>query len=455
MRHRSLRSQGTTLLELAVSLGVFVVFALGALGMLDQTAKVAKVQQQMADIQQNQRVAHHELARAVRMAGRGGLAGSPPLDQTAFPFDIPVSRTAALEVRDNVTDAADRRVAIGLAGSPQAVSGTDIVAVRGVLTSPVYLVDYRDPAVFTPPTVVTPGSVTVRSTTEAGIEQDLTPLADAIARAANPQTRDALVLVSALDPTNYGVVRITGGVAGPTAVTVTVDWFQPYAQLSEGGALPALQKVSYAGVVEEYRYYVREDLRGTELWPALSRARVYPNTQVPFLNDAANLREDLVEGMFDLQAALVFDTTLGGRFADDSEPPGTPPAGFDDRFLETADGTNDDVLFNAPGASPAATPRDDTTQPPWAPPPGLRKWDKNKPRPPAALRWDPQPTLYQLRLTTVTRTNRADPGFQAPILSRVEDHVYAPGAPDPLNGPGGRAYRRRVEQTVVDLRSQG
>jgi len=100
--HASSRSEGGfTVVELTISLAVTVIVLLAVLQLFDFSSKISRVQSNVADMQQTQRVAHYELSKIVRMAGRGGLpAGSMP---DGF----------AVSVRDNVPVAST----IGAAGT--------------------------------------------------------------------------------------------------------------------------------------------------------------------------------------------------------------------------------------------------------------------------------------------------------------------------------------------------
>jgi hypothetical protein len=62
--------------------------------------------------------------------------------------------------------------------------------------------------------------------------------------------------------------------------------------------------------------------------------------------------------------------------------------------------------------------------------------------------------LAYARLSTLARTNRRDKDYQAPDLPMVEDHEYDVGDPqDRANGDAARLFRRRILQTIVDLRN--
>jgi len=157
------------------------------------------------------------------------------------------------------------------------------------------------------------------------------------------------------------------------------------------------------GILEEYRYYVR-DVGGT---PRLSRARLYPGTEAAYAGDAGNLQVDLADNILDLQAAVGIDRD-GDRLISDTE---------DDA---------DDWMYNAEADSPADP-----------------------------LLWNgPNRPLYYLRLSTLARTDRADPKYVSPAIAAIEDHVYAePEEPADGDRRLERSHRRRLLRTVVDLRN--
>lgn len=58
----------------------------------------------------------------------------------------------------------------------------------------------------------------------------------------------------------------------------------------------------------------------------------------------------------------------------------------------------------------------------------------------------------ELRVTTLARTDRRDPGYQAPLLpATIEDHAYPPN--HPLNAKDQRSFRWRLTRTDVNLRN--
>lgn len=407
--------RGFTLFELMVSLAVTVVLVLAILALFDFSGRLARVQTNVAEMQQSVRVSIQDTVRLVRMAGRGGL----PLG--------PVPNGLAVEVRNNLPAGAT----IGGGATPAVVAGSDVLLVRGVFSAPIYQINAADPASFTLAGGAVPnrGTLRVAASTPTGIAQDVEPLR----RAVRERIPEALVLVSPRDAALYAVVELdpaTSDLGNPDLITVgfrisggrhTAD----YARLSRGGGFPLdLTSVAFVGLLEEHRYYLRERFVGADLSPRLARARVFPGTNSPWRIDGdeggaasdahPSWSRDLADGILDLQVALGFDTPRGGGAmgADEND------AGDDDRIFEAADGRDDDWLFNA-----------------------------DEPFNPGE--WTGAP-LYFVRLNLLARTQRRDPQYQAAVLSWLEDHNLGMTS---LNQRTQRMFRRRVQQTVIDVRN--
>lgn len=424
---KDLRQAGFTAVELLVSMLVSVTILLGVLMLFDFSQRISKVQTNVAEMQQSLRVAQYDAVRLIRMAGRGGLPTG------TLPNGIAVR--LASNVAANTT--------IGLVGTPRVLAGTDILTVRGVFSSPIYQIASADPAAFVLDNMVTPGTATrgtviVNNTTPTGIPQDLESLRDAVTR----RVPEALILVSPRDASRYTVVELdpaTSDVSNPsqyrigfrirgTPASVAYSAFS----VDGPGTYPAdLTSVAFIGILEEYRFYVREDYdipgdAASDLTSKLSRARVYPGTNDPWrgdpdddagiTNDAhPNWRQDIADNIIDFQVAFGLDSTYQGTMGDDEND-----IGADDQIVEVAGGQLDDWLFNSSTDNPA--------DPAWS----------------GAL-------LYYIRLSTLARTDRRDKQYQAPVLAQVEDRAYA--AAHRFNLRNDRMFRRRLLQTVVDMRN--
>lgn len=411
------KERGFTVVELAVSLLVTVVLILGVLALFDFANRLSRVQSNVSDMQQSLRVSLQSAVRMVRMAGRGGL----PLGT--------VPSGLGLAVRNNVPAG----TLIGGPLTPPVLEGTDVVTVRGVFSNPIWQVNSANPGSFSLVNGVggpVAGTVRIGAATPTGILHDRDALRDAVARGVP----EALVLVSPRDAAIYAVVELdpaTSSVGGAgdwnigfriTGGTHTAG----YLPLSSGGGWPAeLTSVAFVGLLEEYRFYVRDERSASETAPRFSRARVFPGTQAPHRNDSLPLPEpekhpswsqDIADNILDLQVALGFDTAQGGGAMTDDEG----DSGDDDRIFESADGRDDDWLYNDGQAFNPAP------------------WNGRQ--------------LYFVRLSVLARTDRRDPQYSSPRVTRVEDHDLTAAA---VNQRTERMYRRRLLQTLIDMRNLG
>jgi len=433
-RSRSLGERGFSFIEALLATLITAEVILAALALFDFHNKLARVQAQVSDMQQSLRVAQFELVRFTREAGRGGF---PAMVHWATPNQA----TGAIAVRNNVGGAVSDQIAIGFSGSPKAVDGSDVLTVRGVFSTPVFQLNpLRGGAVALLPagsttTNATAGTVVVCATTPTGIPQDLAPLIGAINAAAKAGQAEPLILVSPLDETIYAVVELDTAnsvlganqagcpspqnVAFPNGILIAfkvtggtnAGSFQQLGAVNSPQGLPArLTNVAWLGILEEYRYYVRQDFAvpgdaNSDPAPHLSRARMYPGTELPYFGDAANLQVDVADNVLDLQVALGYDVN-GDGLVSDGTVPGLPNEWF----------------HNTPGD--------------W--PPGW--WGNTLP-----------PPLREVRISTLSKTGNPDFQYQGPTLASIEDRVYT--AADFANTFHGRAYRHRLLTTVVGLRN--
>ena len=408
---RPQRRAGFTVIELLVAFTIFVGILVAVLAMFDFSYKLARDQTYVADMQQSLRIAQHDLVRIVRMAGRGGFGRGA---------DLP--NGLAVAVDNNVAAGST----IGAAGTPAVVTGTDILTIRGIFNTPFYQVN---PAAgeFTLDTPPSQGTVRLRDPNpQTGAPQSLQALDDAIN--AMPPVAEPILLVSPLDDTIFAVVELDVGASSvnardagrPIDVTIAFDVVAKYGPLY-GGVFPAaLRSVAFVGILEEYRFYVRENFaipgdNTSELIPRLARARFFPDgVDTPYANDVANLRIDLADNILDFQVALGIDTDESNEIEEDLANPDT-----------------DDWLYNDPG--------DDDTE---------ARWDIVPASAPPR-----QSDLFYLRLTTLARTDRPGLRYISPPIANLEDHVLN----EPANPTGvameNRRYRRWLMRTTVDLRN--
>jgi prepilin-type N-terminal cleavage/methylation domain-containing protein len=404
-RRRSRAQRGFTLIELLVAMVVMAEVMAVAYVLFDVNTRIGRTQIQVTDLQQNQRVAQHDLVRLTRMAGRGY-----------------VPQQLAVAVDNNVAANTD---IVADSGSPTVVEGTDVLTLRGVFTTPIYQVGVLpgggSSLVLTtsgsPPMVtVTGGTVIVQQTTGLSMTQSF----DALDEIGDPATRpEALILVSPANDAVFAIVEVTGvTIAGNTA---SID-FEAGPQNRYDSLAPfpiALTAAGAVGIVEEYRYYVREDFSvsgdpTSEPAPKLSRARVYPGSDDVWDGALANASVDIADNVLDLQVALGFDLDRDGRID------------------ENDDDSIDEWRYNHSGDDP----NDANWQFQGVP---------------------PVPVLhYYTRLITLTRTDRPDRGYQDDPIQAIEDHDYSEPAVPATSAEGlERQFRRRRLQTIVDMRNLG
>ncbi len=445
----SRRQAGFTLIEMTVSLIVIVEVLLAVLMLFDFSNKLSHAQSNIADMQQSLRIAQNEMNATVRMAGRGGL--------TFFNTSPPITpQGGSIWMRDNVP----ANTNIGDNTSPLVVPGTDILTVRGVFATPIYQVNALDSTSLvyysnTAGTVVTTDpNAAVKGTLKINAQPD-DPTLQTLTGIVASGIHEALILESANNPDIHGVVELLpadplGSVSATQVVLVFAVRGDPtvtsYQTLIQGGAYPATMKsVSAVGILEEYRFYIRQNpVSATDMASKLAKARFMPGTNVAWGPGSAaanlpNLSIDLADDILDLQVALAFDTT--NHVARTSLPTGVSdnctlntiaadPANC--YISEAANGVNDDWLYNSTA--------DDITAAVW--------WNIATP-----------PQLYYARLSLLARTDGRDSKYEAPVLTNIEDHAYS--ATDPLNlantasgSTQQRMFRRRILQTVIDLRNQ-
>jgi hypothetical protein len=330
----------------------------------------------------------------------------------------------AVRVQNNV--AATTRIAG--AGSPLVREGTDILTIRGVISTPIYQLNYLDTTTFVANFGGNPnfGAITIQSISPTGVTQNLQPWADAKAAGRN----EAIVLTSPADDTLYAVVRfdpvqssvnIGAGTAQIVFQSQGETISDAYKALNlDGLNYPAPPSIAYAGILEEYRFYIRDESLDptdpvTTLSPRLSRGRFYPGRNAAWDGDDTNREADIADNIYDLQVALAIDTSADGTIAT-PEPPAAA----------------DEWLFNATA--------DDATE---------ERWEGG----PRAATPPPTPNIYYLRINTMAMTDRRDPKLSSPPLGLIEDHNYAGTI---FNTRAEKLmFRRRLQQTVVDMRNLG
>lgn len=415
------RSAGFTLFEVMLTMLIVVMVLTGVLVMFDFSSEIARAQTHVANMQQSLRVVQYDMMRQVRMTARGPLPQTPTGVATADEHDV-----IAVAVRNNVPPSSN--IAVGDTDSPEVVSGTDVLTIRGVFTNSLY--QFNPTAgvysvIGDPPAS---GTLIISDQTPTGIPQNLEPFREIIDR--EPFKPEALLVVSPLDDAIYGVVKINNGSSytlesgAVTQVSLEFDiscgtYCNEFNAISAGGSYPAtMTTAAFAGILEEYRYYIREarEIPGDDssrLSPRLSKARFYPGTEIAHLEDSSNLQADVGDNILDLQVALGIDSA---PTIDDVIVENDPPD------------ADDDWLFNSTD--------DDSTD--------TAKWVGTAPD---------FADLFYVRINTLARTDRQDRGTEADLLGVVEDKDYSVAPGLEYNTGDQRAFRRRWMQTVIDMRN--
>ena len=419
LRSASIQEQGFTLIELLITLTITVAIMTVVLTAVDLNANISRVQSDVSDLQQSTRVAQRDMQRLVRMVGRGGL---PRVSSALNPLGL---NGGDLRVVKAIQNADDLQV-----GGENVVDGTDILTIRGAFSSPVYRVDASDPATF----VMSGDTATLQidDLTKSAYDQSLGALRALYDQGTDTTTPEAILLVGSQGDAVYAVVEMTN----IQFSTVTLDVQNQSRQVERAtltlsinanagghadeylhiadetsGNFPAnLTSVSFATVLEEYQFFIREDFTipgdATSLpTPKLARARMLPNTDTLHPDGVI----DIADNVIDLQVALGIDLDANGR-VDIEDAGGVPLAANADEWL-----WND--------------PTDD---------PGLG-WNNA--------------SLQHVRLTIIGQAQTGDRTYISPALTSVENHAYN----EPSNPTGdevqARRYRRRTLQSTIDLRN--
>ncbi len=417
LRRNSGVPTGFTLIELLVALLVGTAIIVGMLNLFDLANRTSLVQTEVAEMQQSHRIAQADLVRMARETARGMV----PLGN--LPGGL------AVAVANEATSGA--LLAPGNAGSPTLVEGSDVVTLRGIFESPIYLVEFGDAgAVTVNGSPATDGVIRVDRVFDHGIIQDLAPLAAAITTAQGGGEPEALFVVGPRSDARYSIVELNGPASSISADEIQLAFrvtggtrtaqYQALAPYPAGG----MRNIAYLGILEEHRYFIEEEFRtagdpSTPLAPRLGRGRFYPGTNIPHLNAAANLNIPIADNVFDLQAALGVDSGTAGALRD---------AIVVDNPTPIAD---DEWLYN--------DPNDDDTD--------VTKWVQG-PTPSGNIeRWP----LYYLRVNTLVHTDRKLRNYFAEDLTAIEDRVGA--GLDDFNATEEKRYRRRWLRSVVDFRN--
>ncbi len=462
---------GFSLLELLVAFVIMLEVMYGVLILFDSSTDFARMQTNLAQMQQAQRVSQNEVVRVARMAGIGGLpitveqmalAGDPPNPVDGTPGWTP--NGLAVAITPNVADGFTMPVSAGT--GDELVEDSDLLVLRGVFETPVYylaldqqqaidITGWYQPS-GTGNFLLTDQVITVRNAVHGGLEQPLEDLIDRVDDALGGVSArpEALIVRDTLNPEAYAVLELTGVGTNTTPYncgTVLPDGTQPlcidigvrftnathfaeYGLLSRGtglitgtggrtvelpdGSLVDLPKrIGSMGFLDEYRFYLRADTIEVpsedgsavidQLTPTLVRARFLPGTNVLVEDEDV----DIAENVWDFQVALGFDTDGDGLVTEDMAAP-------DD---------DDEVLFNAEADTDGGIQAPST----------IDSWARRAAE------------VYFLRVNTLVGVESFDRALQGKIIEEIEDvdrtNFY--------NDYPYTSHRRRLLTTVIDLRN--
>ena len=126
------RGAGVTLVETLIAVVLSSMLVLAALTLWDSAGRLNKTQIEIADAQESVRFGLHQIARAVRIAGAGGLS----VTQAVLLRPDPGLPGVAVSGDGNYDNVANGSVTDDGGRSVPVRPGTDILEVRGVLFSP-------------------------------------------------------------------------------------------------------------------------------------------------------------------------------------------------------------------------------------------------------------------------------------------------------------------------------
>ncbi len=286
---------GYSLAEVVISLSVFIAILVGVLFIFNLNYRLARDRGDAAERQEALRRARAEVVRLARTAGGGAL---PP--------------ELAIEVARDVAPGSR----VGGAGSPRVVAGTDVLTVRGVFSTPLLRVGPADGSLrLGGAGAAAAGAVEIHDPSpQTGVAQNLAELA-AVLTARGPRTA-SLLLVSQLDESAFAVVvgdlaraRVAWDGGRAARIDLPFDGAVAPPRLAGAGPAAALRGAAFVGLLEEYRFFVREafsapgDQTSTPR-PQLSVARFVPGTDLPWGGGEGEPPVDLADNVVDLEVEL-------------------------------------------------------------------------------------------------------------------------------------------------------
>ncbi len=298
-------SSGFTLLEALVALLLLSVIIVAFLAMLETFSGMVQIQGNIADTTENMRYTMAALIRLVRMTGTGGIPVAC-LDGTGNLAPI------AIDVADNITSGVTftsclTGTGFGVTANRAAIANTDVLRLRGVITTPIYDIivsDFQDADTVHIPEI----------SPWTGALQELLPPDSSNGRAFLVGLQMPLDINAMGGRREYGGFRIVQA-TNDTAVTtggggdyLPIDFNDTsaggYAALNPSGDTTVIAAQAYSGgFVDDFIFFVAPNAFGE---PSLYRLRVSNSAGGPFV------AEELVPNVSNFQVSLGCDIDVDG-----------------------------------------------------------------------------------------------------------------------------------------------
>lgn len=302
--------RGFSLIEALLALTILSLVVVSFLGFLTEMNDVVRIQGDLTEASEDVRDCVALIVRQIRMAGAGGLPLVAPRPEGGF-------RPLALDVVDGVSEGQTLESSAG--GEPWAfepgrtpVEGTDVLRIRGVMTTPTFGLTAAD--------FVGRGRCAVQSVSPwTGLDQDLTTPGHTRGRpflfalqapysisVGNGLSRD-IGQWRVVEINDEAVIEDLGGVGrmslsfddGPSAAFVSLNAARAFT------VRPA--EVFSGGFLDDFVFLVSKNGYGGS---SLYRLRVTSG------DGGRVLAEEMVANVVDLQVALGCDLNADGRVAD-------------------------------------------------------------------------------------------------------------------------------------------
>jgi type II secretory pathway pseudopilin PulG len=248
------KQRGFTLIEAVVAVAVLITVVVGLYTLLDQGNKLAKQETNVAEAQQSSRIGVYEVSRVIRQARVGGLYFANAI--------LPISNNSGGGV--SVTD---------LSGASHYIrKGTDVIAVRGILSGDKYIFASGDATCASGCATTTSVAVTIHATSVGGVSNFTPGSAPSLIDRTRPfyfVVATASTDIVSVSGSDYLISQYMVGLVDTagTWYTQTADTFSftmnpqdsGAKKLNASAAVPAsLDKPFLGGPIDEVQFFVDE-----------------------------------------------------------------------------------------------------------------------------------------------------------------------------------------------------